>query len=308
VYALHSDVPLVASALLGLKATAIALIGQAVVRIARSALRNPLHWLLAGAALVLMVGRLAPFPLVIAGAALAGFLMRHGESPQPAAAAIAFPWRPLATGVGLWAAPAIAILLLAGADSLFADIYRFFTTAALVTFGGAYAVLAWVNQQAVDVYGWLTQAETVAGLALAETTPGPLIIVLQFVGFMAGWNQPGTLDRATAATAAALFASWATFLPSFVFILVGAPYGEKLWSSARLSTALACMTAAVVGVVGSLAIAFGRNVLFPAGFDAPDWAAIGIAASAFVLLQWTRVDAIWVIAGGAAAGLALGFA
>ncbi len=307
IYALHGDVPLVAAALLGLKATAIALIAQAIVRIARRALKNPLHWLLAVAALVLMVSRLAPFPLVIAGAALVGFLMSKPQPTRPPAAAIVFPWRTLAAGIGLWAVPAIAILLLAGPESLFADIYRFFTTAALVTFGGAYAVLAWVNQQAVDVYGWLTQAETVAGLALAETTPGPLIIVLQFVGFMAGWNQPGALAPATAATTAALLASWATFLPSFVFILVGAPYGEKLLSNARLSAALTCMTAAVVGVIGSLAIAFGRNVLFPAGLDAPDWAAIGIAAAAFAALHWTRMDAIWVIVGGAAAGLVLGF-
>jgi chromate transporter len=307
VYALHGDVPLVAAALLGLKATAIALIVQALVRIARRALRNPLHWLLAGMALVLMVGRLAPFPLVVAGAALVGFLMSKQGSPQPPTAPVAFPWRTLATGFALWVVPAIAILLLAGPESLFADVYRFFTTAALVTFGGAYAVLAWVNQQAVEVYGWLTQAETIAGLALAETTPGPLIIVLQFVGFMAGWNQPGTLAPAAAATAAGLLASWATFLPSFVFILAGAPYGEKLSSNVRLSAALACMTAAVVGVIGSLAIAFGRNVLFPAGFAAPDWSAIGIVAVAFALLQWTRIDAIWIIAGGAAAGLALGF-
>jgi chromate transporter len=307
VYALHGDVPLVAAALLGLKATAIALIVQALVRIARRALRNPLHWLLAGMALVLMVGRLAPFPLVVAGAALVGFLMSKQGSPQPPTAPVAFPWRTLATGFALWVVPAIAILLLAGPESLFADVYRFFTTAALVTFGGAYAVLAWVNQQAVEVYGWLTQAETIAGLALAETTPGPLIIVLQFVGFMAGWNQPGTLAPAAAATAAGLLASWATFLPSFVFILAGAPYGDKLSSNVRLSAALACMTAAVVGVIGSLAIAFGRNVLFPAGFAAPDWSAIGIVAVAFALLQWTRIDAIWIIAGGAAAGLALGF-
>jgi len=307
VYALHGDVPLVAAALLGLKATAIALIAQAVVRIARSALKNPLHWLLAGAALVLMVGRFAPFPLVVAGAALVGFLLSHRESPRPPAPPVAFPWRTLSTGIVLWAVPAIAILLLAGRESLFADIYRFFTTAALVTFGGAYAVLAWVNQQAVEVYGWLSQAETIAGLALAETTPGPLIIVLQFVGFMAGWNEAGAADPAVNATTAALLASWAIFLPSFVFILAGAPYGEMLSSNARLAAALACMTAAVVGVVGSLAIAFGRNVLFPAGLAAPDWSAIGIAAAAFALLQWTRVDAIWVIAGGAAAGLALGF-
>jgi chromate transporter len=309
-YALHGDVPLVAAAILGLKATAIALIVQAVVRISGRALKKPLHWLLAGVAFVLMVGKFAPFPLVVAGAAAIGLLLKHQEAPPPPPAnrgAVSFPWRTLATGFVLWVIPAIAILQLAGPDSVFAEIYRFFTTAALVTFGGAYAILAWVNQQAVDVYGWLTQADAVSGLALAETTPGPLIIVLQFVGFMAGWNQPGSLAPPAAATIAALLSSWATFLPSFVFILVGAPYGEKLSSNVRLSTALACMTAAVVGVIGSLAIAFGRNVMFPAGLATPDWAAIGIAGAAFVLLQWTRMDAIWVIAGGAAAGLALAF-
>jgi chromate transporter len=308
IYALHGDVPVVAALLFGLKATAIALIVQAVVRIAGRALLNPLHWLLAAAALFLMVSRLAPFPLVVAGAAVVGLLIKSQDSPRVPATPVAFPWRTLAAGFTLWAVPATAILLLAGPTSLFAEIYRFFTTAALVTFGGAYAVLAWVNQQAVEVYGWLTQAETIAGLALAETTPGPLIIVLQFVGFMAGWNEAGVSDPAMNAVTAALLASWAIFLPSFVFILVGAPYGERLASNARLSTALACMTAAVVGVVMSLAIAFGRSVLFPAGFAAPDWAAIGIATAAFAALQWTRVDAIWIIAGGAILGLALGFA
>lgn len=309
-YALHGDVPLVAAAILGLKATAIALIVQAVVRIAGRALKTPLHWLLAGAALVLMVGRFAPFPLVVAGAALVGLLIRHQEAPPPPPAkpgAIAFPWRTLATGFVLWIIPAIAVLLLAGPESLYADIYRFFTSAALVTFGGAYAILAWVNQQAVDVYAWLTQADTVAGLALAETTPGPLIIVLQFVGFMAGWNQPGALQPGTAATIASMLASWAIFLPSFIFILVGAPYGDRLASNVRIASALACMTAAVAGVIVSLAIAFGHNILFPAGLAAPEWTAIGIAAVAFALLQWTRVDAIWIIIGGAVAGLALSF-
>lgn len=308
-FALHGNVPVVAAALLGLKATAIALIVQAVVRIAGRALRRPLHWLLAGAALVLMVGRLAPFPLVVAGAALVGFLVRDATAPAPPVprAPADFPWRTLAAGLVLWLIPAVTVLALAGSGSLYAEIYRFFTTASLVTFGGAYAVLAWVNQQAVEVYGWLTQAEAVAGLALAETTPGPLIIVLQFVGFMAGWNNPGAQAPGVAASLAALLASWAIFLPSFVFILIGAPYGERLSSSARLSTALACMTASVVGVIGSLALVFGRNVLFPAGLAVPAWEAIAIAAAAFALLHWTRVDAIWVIVGGAAAGLVLGF-
>ncbi len=307
-YALHGSVTLVAAALMGLQATVIALIAQALLRLAGRALVHPAHWLLAIAALVLMAWRIAPFPLVLAGAALAGLLINRQESPRVAGLPVAFPWRTLAVGFALWALPAAAVLSLAGTESLYTDIYRFFTTTALITFGGAYAVLAWVSQQVVEVHGWLTQAEAVAGLALAETTPGPLIIVLQFVGFMAGWNHAAGVDAAATATTTALLASWATFLPSFVFILVGAPYVERLTSNARAASALAGITAAVVGVIGSLAIAFGRGVLFPAGFDAPDWGAIAIAAIALIVLVWTRADVLWVIVGGAVAGLLLGVA
>lgn len=308
VYALHGEVPLIAAALMGLQATVIALIAQALLRLARRALLHPLHWLLAAAALVLMVGRLAPFPLLLAVAALAGMLAGRSNGTPAPVAPVAFPWRSLGTGLALWVLPVVGILALAGPDSLYADIYRFFTTAALITFGGAYAVLAWVSQQVVEIHGWLTQAQTVAGLALAETTPGPLIIVLQFIGFMAGWNHAAGVDAAATATTTALLASWATFLPSFVFILVGAPYVERLASNARAAGALAGITAAVVGVIGSLAIAFGRGVLFPDGFAAPDWGAIAIATAALVVLERTRVDVLWVIAGGALAGLALGVA
>lgn len=309
VYALHGEVPLVAAALLGLQATVIALIAQALIRLARRALVHPLHWLLALGALALMVGRILPFPLLLALAALAGLLASRGGQPGPAPRQpVAFPWRSLGIGFALWTLPAVAILVLAGYDSLYAGLYRFFTTAALVTFGGAYAVLAWVSQQVVEVHGWLSQAQTVVGLALAETTPGPLIIVLQFVGFMAGWNHAAGVDAPATATLAALLTSWATFLPSFVFILVGAPYVERLAENHRLAGALAGITAAVVGVIGSLAIAFGRGVLFPHGLDAPAWDAIAIAAAALVLLEWTRVDVLWVIAAGALAGLVLGVA
>jgi chromate transporter len=310
VYANHGDVPLVAAALDGLKAVAIALIVQALVRIARRALRGPLHVLLAAAALLLMVGRVLPFPVVVLCAALAGALLGRveGASATPVPALARFPWRPLGAGVVLWAVPALAVVALAGGDSLYFEVYRFFTTASLVTFGGAYAVLAWVNQQVVEVYGWLTQADTVAGLALAETTPGPLIIVLQFIGFMTGWNNAGPAGPAFTATVTALLTSWAVFMPAVVLMLVGAPYVEKLTSNARLGAALAGLTAAVVGVVASLAIAFGRSVLFPEGIGQPDVPATVIAALAFAVLTWTRIDVLWVIAGGAVAGLAFGFA
>lgn len=310
VYAMHGDVPVIAAALHGLQAVAIAMIVQALFRIGRRALQGPLHVVLAAAALALMLGRVLPFPVILVCAALVGALAgrRADAAAPPAAAPVRFPWRTLATGVVLWLVPAVAVLALAGGESLYFEVYRFFTTAALVTFGGAYAVLAWVNQQVVEVYGWLTQADTIAGLALAETTPGPLIIVLQFIGFMTGWNQPGPAGPTFTATVTALLTSWAVFLPAVVLMLVGAPYVERVTANARLSAALAGLTAAVVGIVASLAIAFGRSVLFPQGIGQPDLPAIVIAALAFAVLTWTRIDVLWVIAGGVVAGLAFGFA
>ncbi len=146
--------------------------------------------------------------------------------------------------------------------------YLFFTKAALVTFGGAYAVLAYVTQHLVQQLGWLTAEQSVAGLALAETTPGPLIIVLQFMGFMTGWNQPSPLQPEVAAVIAGLLAAWATFLPSFVFIFLGAPHVERIAHDPRLSGALAAITAAVVGVIATLALLLARAVLFPQGLGA----------------------------------------
>ncbi len=309
VYVQYGDVPAIAAALAGLQATVIALIVQALIRLGRRALRHPLHWLLAGAALVLMIARLVPFPLLLALAALAGVLVaRNDDRVPPPPPTAPFPWRTLAAGSALWGIPAALVFAFAGADSIHADVYRFFTTTALVTFGGAYAVLAWVTQQVVEVHGWLTQAEALAGLALAETTPGPLVIVLQFVGFTAGWNHAAGAGAAATATTTALLASWATFLPAFVLILVVAPYVERLSANARLAGALGGVTAAVIGVIGSLAFTFGRGVLLPQGFDSPAWGAIAIAAVALIALERTRVDVLWVIAGGALAGVLLGVA
>jgi chromate transporter len=227
-----------------------------------------------------------------------------GGAPQRALPAS----RVLAAGALLWLLPLVLVALMLGGSSLHAKVYLFFTQVALVTFGGAYAVLAYVNQQVVEAFGWITEAQAVAGLALAETTPGPLVIVLQFMGFMAGWNSPGALGQAAGAVLAALLAAWATFLPSFVFIFLGAPHLEKLRANPRLAGAAAGITAAVVGVIASLAVSFGRTVLFPAGAEAPAWAAIAIAVAALVLLLRTRLDVLWVIGGGALAGLALGAA
>ena len=307
VYTICGQVPAIAALLFGLKATVIALIVHASIRVARRALSAPVHWLIAPVAFVVMAWHLAPFPLLLLAAALLGGLMRRDAGPPTRADTVKFPWRVLLAGILLWALPAAIVLVTTGPGAIHSQLYGFFTTAALVTFGGAYAVLAFVVQQAVEVYGWLTPADTVAGLALAETTPGPLIIVLQFVGFMAGWNTPGAAGSALTATATALLTSWATFLPSFVLILVGAPYVERLTANPRLAGALSGITAAVVGVIANLAVVFSGAVIFPAGFGAPHWPALVIAIAALILLEWNRVDVLWVIAGGALMGFLVGF-
>ena len=212
--------------------------------------------------------------------------------------------RGLAIALVLWVVPLLACGAALGFDSLWSRLYLFFTQAALVTFGGAYAVLGYVTQHLVNDLGWLTAEQAVSGLALAETTPGPLIIVLQFMGFMAGWNQPSPLTPETAAVLAAMLASWATFLPSFVFILVGAPYVERISAEPRVASALAAITAAVVGIIGTLAVLFARVVLLPRGFGGgPDWVAVAIAGAVWLLSQRTRLDLPWILAGAAVAGL-----
>jgi chromate transporter len=167
-------------------------------------------------------------------------------------------------GVGLiaWAVPVIAVIALTGRDNIFADQALFFTGAALVTFGGAYAVLAYVAQKAVQFYGWLTPSEMITGLALAETTPGPLIMVVQFVAFVGAYRDPGTLNPWVAAVVASLLTTWVTFVPCFVFVFVGAPYVERLRGNHALSTALKGIMAAVVGVIANLAIYFAVHTLF----------------------------------------------
>jgi chromate transporter len=209
--------------------------------------------------------------------------------------------RVLAAGLALWAVPLAALAALAGAPAVLADLYLFFTRAAFVTFGGAYAVLAYVAQAAVGDFGWLSPAAMIDGLALAETTPGPLIMVLQFVGFQAGWNQPGALSPLSAATAGALLTTWATFLPSFVFILIGAPWIERLRANRALAAALAGVTAAVVGVILNLAVVFGRAALLPGG--ALDPFALALAAAALVVLLRGWAGPVALVLAGLGLGL-----
>jgi chromate transporter len=212
----------------------------------------------------------------------------------------------LAVGLVLWTLPLVACGAAFGFGSLWSRLYLFFTQAALVTFGGAYAVLGYVTQHLVSGLGWLTAEQSVSGLALAETTPGPLIIVLQFMGFMAGWNHPAPLTAEVSAVLAALLAAWATFLPSFVFIFLGAPYVERITTEPRIAGALAAITAAVVGIIGTLALLFARVVFLPGGVAAgPHWGALAIAVAVWLALARTRIDLPWILAAAAAAGYLL---
>jgi len=224
-------------------------------------------------------------------------------SPGPGHAGTAL--RTATTGLVLWLVPLLVVAATLGPQSLWTRLYLFFTQAALVTFGGAYAVLGYVTQHLVQELGWLTAEQSVAGLALAETTPGPLVIVLQFMGFMAGWNQPGSLGPATAALLAALLASWATFLPSFVFIFLGAPHVDRLTRVPRIAAALAAITAAVVGIIATLGLLLARVVILPEGLAGGiGWAALALAVVAWWLLERSRLELHWVLALTAVAGLA----
>jgi chromate transporter len=267
VYAAHGQVPAIAGMLVGLKAAVVALVLQALLKIGRRALRGPLHVALAIGAFAALQFLHVPFPLIVLGAGLIGLAAGASGGATPALVPVPTragrPVRVLAIALVLWVVPLLACGAALGFDSLWSRLYLFFTQAALVTFGGAYAVLGYVTQHLVNDLGWLTAEQAVSGLALAETTPGPLIIVLQFMGFMAGWNQPSPLPPEAAAVLAALLASWATFLPSFVFILVGAPYVERISAEPRVASALAAITAAVVGIIGTLAVLFARVVLLP---------------------------------------------
>jgi len=206
-------------------------------------------------------------------------------------------------GVALWAAPVVAAGFSQGWGGLYAQLGWFFSKAAVVTFGGAYAVLPYVGQQAVEHYGWISAAQMVDGLALAETTPGPLIIVLQHVGFLAGWAQPGGLSTLAAATCGAMMTTWVTFVPTYIFVLVGAPYVERLRGYTALNAALAAVTAAVVGVIANLAVWFALHALGPAGAGGRvDFWLLAVTVVAVVVLQSGRAGFGWVVLGCGLAG------
>ena len=310
------SLPAVAAILYGIKPVVVAIILFAVWRIGKRALKGPAAIGLAVAAFAGIHFLHIDFPWIVAAAGLIGLassrlpvplfanLAHGGGDSVGAGAGVSVP---LARTTGLvllflalWALPVFGIIALFGAMP-FADVSRLFTTAAFVTFGGAYAVLPYVADLAVNTYHWLTPGDMVNGLALAETTPGPLIMVLQYVGFYAGWNNPGALSPLGAATLSAGLTTYVTFLPSFLFILVSAPYLERLRSSSWAGAALGAITAAVVGVILNLGAFLGEAVLVPAA--GPDWPAIALCIAAFIALLRYSLDIHWLVLAGAAAGL-----
>jgi chromate transporter len=286
IYVAFGDTTAVTAVFVGLAAAVLAIVVQAVVRVAKKALDSRALVVLAVVAFVALVLFGVPFPVVVALAGLAGWALgRWRPSALPRRKAAEGPdagpppvisddvlhhemptarrtVKVLLVGLLVWGVPVAAAAVLTGAHSVFTQQGLFFSGAAVVTFGGAYAVLAYVAQQAVEVYGWLGPREMVRGLALAETTPGPLIMVVQFVAFLGAYRAPGDLDPWIAAVLASLLVTWVTFVPSFLFVLLGAPYMERLRGNRSLSAALAGITAAVVGVIANLGVYFAVHTLF----------------------------------------------
>jgi len=313
-YAVHGTAPAAAGFFHGLKAAVVAIVAVALFRIARRTLHGPLPHSLALVAFAALFFFKLPFPLVIGFAAYIGAVALRGPAVSPAPEKSLVPESPLglataqvlAVGAALWAAPVVALGLWLGWHHTVVREGFFFAKAALVTFGGAYAVLPYVAQQAVAHYGWLAPGQMIDGLGLAESTPGPLIIVLQFVGFLGAWQAPGSLPPLLAATLGSLVTTWMTFVPSFVWILAGAPYLEalRLRRHPVVAGALAAVTAAVVGVILNLALWFAGGVLLPAHrFDA---FAATLTLIATLLIGRFKWSPALVLALCAVAGLAYG--
>ncbi|GGQ75032.1 chromate efflux transporter [Couchioplanes azureus] len=346
IYVTYGDTTVVAALFAGLAPAVVAIVAQAVWRVGNRALTNRVLLGLAIAAFAALAVFGTPFPVVIAVAALAGWALHRwgspvvaaggeqkdaGERPEPLISDdILHHEQPsgrrtatiLSVGLVCWLLPVAGFALFTGRDSVFTQQGLFFSGTAVVTFGGAYAVLAFVAQRAVEHYGWLTAGDMVRGLALAESTPGPLIMVVQFVAFLGAYRAPGPLDPWTAGIAASLLTTWVTFVPCFLFVLLGAPYIERLRGNHALSAALTGITAAVVGVIANLGLYFAVHTLFErtrevdAGvvhLTVPDAAtvrpaSVAITVVAVALIFWRKWSVLRVLGVCGALGLAAGLA
>ncbi|WP_439368559.1 chromate efflux transporter [Bradyrhizobium sp. PMVTL-01] len=344
IYAAFGNVSFIEALFFGLKAAVLAIVVEAVVRVGKRALKNHIMIALAAIAFVAIFFFAVPFPIIIIAAGVIGYIGARQGRPEFAPAGHghggssalidsmlgdAVPdhvkpdtGRAIRVGalwLALWLVPVIALLAALGQANVFSQIALFFSKMALVTFGGAYAVLAYVAQQAVEHYHWLKPHEMLDGLGMAETTPGPLIMVLQFVGFMAAYRDPSGLSPMVAATLGGLLATWVTFTPCFLWIFVGAPYIERLRGNTGLAGALSAITAAVVGVILNLSIWFALHTLFretvpvhtfPFAFDRPvltsvDIPALLLAIAAATAIFRFKLGMLTVLAGSCAAGVVL---
>ena len=307
-YAAYGKIPVIEAVFYGLKAAVLAIVIEALLRVARRALKTRSDWVIAGLAFLALFCFGLPFPLVILVAAVFGFWRGSGVAEEHEGE---FPsWRALAGTVALWLAvwlvPLVVLAVLLGPDHVLTQVGVFFSKLAVVTFGGAYAVLAYMAQAAVETKGWLSAREMIDGLALAETTPGPLILVTEFVGYFAGLRGMGSVWGGIAAAVVTL---WATFAPCFLWIFAFAPYIAAIGKRPKLAGALAAITAAVVGVILNLSLWFGLHVLFghvermPGWFRpwVPDWAqldgfALGLSVVAAVALLRMKLGIIGTLA------------
>ena len=341
-YAGFRDLGLVQAVFFGIKAAVLAVVVEAVLRIGKRALKNNLMLGLAAAAFIGIFFFEVPFPLIVLAAGLIGFAGTHmypdrfaaggGHSSNGHGAPVEAiiddaslsrisptlrrAVRITSVCVVLWLGPILSLALLLGPGHVFVQEGLFFSKMAVVTFGGAYAVLAYVAQQAVEIYGWLAPGEMLDGLGLAETTPGPLIMVVQFVGYLGAFRNPGNLDPMLAGALGAMLTTWVTFVPCFLWIFLGAPYIEALRGNRALNGALSAITAAVVGVILNLAVWFGVHVVFthvaerhfgPLRLLAPDWAslepvALALTVAALVAMLRFKIGMLPTLAASAVLG------
>jgi chromate transporter len=326
IYAAYGNLPWIAAIFYGLKPAVTAIVLVAVIRIGRKALKNAVMWALAAVAFIAIYFFKTPFPVIVLAAAIVGFIggilwknkfqMRQSEDADARLSVISDEQespphtrpdlrRAVLTAVlclTLWLVPTIVAGALRGWNSILFKEGFFFSKAAVVTFGGAYAVLPYVAQQALFHYDWLKPGQMMDGLGLAETTPGPLIMVLQFVGFMGAWQHPEGLPPLLAATLGALLTTWATFTPCFLWIFVGGPHIEQLRGNKKLSAALSAVTAAIVGVILNLAVWFALHAFLPSA-GLIDWFAIVLCAAAFVAMLRYKIDIIPVVLASGLLGL-----